>query len=181
MLDIFEGPTDVIPHLKPSIGVLGAIVDQDKSVVGIIDVFAIIDHFLGEIKFNVDTKNIVKRNILLAEDTQFFAKHIMRVLSPLGFIITHAEDGAKAYSLLEQSPKKFDLIISDIEMPNLNGYDFAKKVRLNKDLKNIPMIAVTTHFKESDQNKGKDCGFNIYLEKLRPDEIIDSIVNLLKD
>jgi two-component system chemotaxis sensor kinase CheA len=124
----------------------------------------------------------VKKNtrILLAEDTMFFVKQISKILIEAGIEVTHAPDGESAYQMLEEAgPKHFSLIISDIEMPKLDGFSLAKKIKSHEFFKHLPMVALTTRFKEADQARGKECGFNKYLEKLHHDELIETINELL--
>ena len=81
---------------------------------------------------------------------------------------------------LKSSPTgTYKLIVSDIEMPKMNGYEFAKAVKTDPLFKNIPMSALTTRFNERDQKLGFDSGFNKYLEKLKSDELLEALHELL--
>lgn len=179
ILDIIDGSTDISAHLKALPGILGAIIKDQSTVITIIDVFAVIDQALGENNDDLKKITMPKLRILLAEDTKFFAKHIIKILKPFGHEITHVEDGLVALNLLKERATDFDLLISDIEMPKMDGYQLAQSVRSIDSLKTFPMIAVTTHFRDTDQEKGKQAGFDNYLEKLRPDELVEEIKNLI--
>lgn len=180
IIDIVVAPSEVSPQVKKNNAILGTVIHDSNKIVTVIDVFAIIDSILG-INREVDLSVPVKKlNILLAEDTAFFFKHIIKSLTALGHKVTHAEDGEKALNILKERPHDFDLVISDIEMPNMNGYQLAKAIREFPATKSIPLIAVTTHFKIVDQQKGKESGFDFYLEKLRIEEVVETMNKISK-
>jgi two-component system, chemotaxis family, sensor kinase CheA len=114
-------------------------------------------------------------NILLVEDTLFFRKAIAEVLKKAGHEITFAVDGKDAIDILEQNPKKFDMIVSDIEMPRMNGFELAKAVRANPALSRLPMLAISSKCDQNTSSKGLQSGFNMYLEKLQPQILLDSV------
>lgn len=179
--DIILCSSDVNPHIKESKGLLGSILAQDKTVITVVDTYKIIDEVCG---IKTETKASKKKRsarILLAEDTMFFVKQIKKVLEAEGFEVVHAPDGAEALKILKSSDKPFDFILSDIEMPNLNGFSLAMAVRDIERFKTLPLIALTTRFTETDRKKGKDAGFNKYLEKLKSDELLNTIDEILEN
>lgn len=114
--------------------------------------------------------------ILYAEDMAFFRKQVCLVLQNAGHSVIAAKDGREAMTILESSERStFDVILSDIEMPNLNGLDFAIAVRLHTKWKNIPLIALTTRCERQSIEKGLQAGFNLYLEKLNPHELLAAL------
>lgn len=116
--------------------------------------------------------------ILLVEDTVFFRRSIARVLTGSGHEVTMAFDGKDAIEILEKNPKKFNLIVSDIEMPRMNGFQLAKAVRKNPALVDIPMLAISSRADKKHIDEGKVAGFNIYLEKLKPEMLLDAVAQL---
>jgi two-component system chemotaxis sensor kinase CheA len=76
-----------------------------------------------------------------------------------------ATDGVDGLRKIADCRADFDLIISDIEMPKMNGFDFARKVRGVSALKNVPMIAFTTKSNPSDFKEARLAGFTTLLEK----------------
>ena len=176
-----EGPIQEIP------GVLGnIIINEDVSTV--IDVLSIIDFITGQnqLKQNgtskisstksAPTQKVRPLRILFAEDTGFFIKQVSHILTSQGHQVTHAPNGEEALNILESSrPGAFDLILSDIEMPRMNGFQLAQKVKASRDFSNIPMIALTTRMREADIEQGKQVGFDQYLEKLKSDQLIEAI------
>lgn len=179
IMDITMTENEIVEHIHPKEGLLGTVIAPNGEVLTIIDTYGLINKATGVV---VEKKKKVgkKVKVLLAEDTLFFMKQISKVLSEAGLEITHAPDGEEALKLLhENGPGYFGLIVSDIEMPKMTGYDFAQKVKTDPSYKHIPMIALTTRFREVDQEKGYACGFDRYLEKLQSDELIGTINSLL--
>lgn len=117
-------------------------------------------------------------NILLVEDTVFFRRAIADVLKKAGHEITLAVDGKDAFEILEKNQAKFDLVVSDIEMPRMNGFELAKAIRANKNLSHLPMLAISSRADKGYTDQGLKSGFNIYLEKLKPNILLDAVASL---
>jgi len=192
IFDVLRLTSEIEESLQNLPGVLGNII-SGEHIATVIDVLGIIEAVIenetttatGTRKSSKpklpSSKKLNRRiRVLFAEDTPFFAKHVTKVLSDMNIDVVHAIDGADALSKLKNSTnEKFDLILSDIEMPNMNGFDFATAVRANAKWNQIPMIALTTRFRDADIKRGLACGFNQYLEKLKADQLIDAINNQL--
>jgi two-component system chemotaxis sensor kinase CheA len=124
-----------------------------------------------------DGSNHSKARILLVEDTQFFQELIGRHLKEAGYEITVAVNGLEALRLLET--QTFDLIISDIEMPIMDGWIFAQAVRQNPSWRGMPLLALTTINSSESREKAKRCGFDGYLVKLDRDELLSAVSEIL--
>jgi two-component system chemotaxis sensor kinase CheA len=185
ILDILTVDAEVEEPVRPQPGYMGNIV-AGKDVSTVLDVLTIIDLVTGNDPGNSKGGKIGKTapkslHVLLAEDTNFFVKQITKVLTANGIKVTHAPDGEVAFRILEESaPGHFNLIVSDIEMPNLNGFQFAERVRKSPKHSSIPMIAVTTRFRDVDLEQGKKSGFNKYIEKLKADQLMETIYSLME-
>lgn len=194
--DIIYVEDQIDDSIKDRDGVLGNMIQQSHVIV-VVDALGIVEHevlrlrgvkpemvhdrsALDEIREkNREYKN-KKVRVLFAEDVGFFRKQVAKILTQEGFEVTVAEDGAAALKILESSrPDQFNLILSDIEMPNMNGFQLAREVRKIELLKKIPMIALTTKFRQRDIDEGREAGFNLYLEKLNPDKLLDGIESLM--
>ncbi len=180
ILDILSSDEEIKPLLKETKGVLGNLINSDKKVLTILDALGIIDDILGIPKNKQPLKKLAKTKILFAEDTVFFARMVKKVLEDAGAEVDHFENGQLALDRLKKSDAStYALILSDIEMPVLNGYDFAKQVRGDAKFQKLPLIALTTRFNQLDQKKGIDSGFNKYLEKLKSDELLEAVHELI--
>lgn len=103
--------------------------------------------------------------LLLVEDTESIRTKVAQGLVASGFDVEVAVDGVDGLRKIAEHKGSFDLIISDIEMPKMNGIDFAKKIRTIGQLKHVPMIAFTTKNSTKDLQLAKEAGFTSFLEK----------------
>jgi two-component system chemotaxis sensor kinase CheA len=119
-----------------------------------------------------------KLRILFAEDTVFFRKAVHMILGKEGHEVTLANDGEEALQKLRAAPSQFDLIVSDIEMPRLNGFDFARAVRSLPETRRMPMLALSSRADARYAEMGREAGFDRYLEKLKPAALLQAISEL---
>ncbi len=115
-------------------------------------------------KFTPKEGSSAKR-ILLVEDTESIRMTVAKGLIEHGYDVEMAVDGIDGLRKIAEKKADFDVIISDIEMPRMNGYEFATKVRTIKQLKDTPMIAFTTRNTPEDLQKASAAGFTTFLEK----------------
>ena len=114
------------------------------------------------------TEKIKEKRILLAEDNELNAEIAMELLKEKGFLVDRAVDGQECYDMLEQNAEGYyDLILMDIQMPNLNGYEATEKIRKmeNRKKANIPIIAMTANAFEEDKKAAADIGMNDHVAK----------------
>lgn len=116
----------------------------------------------------------MRRRILLVDDSPFFRNMLCPVLTVAGYQVVAVESPIKALELSEKG-EKFDIIISDIEMPEMNGFDFATKVRSSKEWQDIPMVAMTSHATPEDIDHGYKSGFDRYIAKFDRETLLDTI------
>jgi CheY-like chemotaxis protein len=103
------------------------------------------------------------KSILIVEDEKVIRKLLRLQLSQSGYQVTEAEDGVQA--ILKLGKGNFDLILLDIMMPNKDGWELIKEVRLSPKTKDIPVIVLTAKNKDSDMFKGYELGANYYIPK----------------
>jgi len=191
IMDIVSIEDQIDDSIRDRPGILGNIIHQE-SVVVIVDALGVVEKVapsgkqqstqsaIEDIRNKNREMKSKKIRVLYAEDVVFFRRHVSKVLIDAGFEITLAEDGQKALEILDASQNdQFNLILSDIEMPRMTGLELAREVRKRSRFQNIPLIALTTRFKDKDIEEGKQSGFNDYLEKLNPDKLLNSIESLL--
>ena len=91
-----------------------------------------------------------------------------------------AENGREAWNLLEQHGESISLVITDIEMPQMDGYGLTEKIRKDERFSHLPIIALFTLAGEEDVAKGKAIGVSDYQVKLDKEKLMNSIYNQLK-
>ncbi|MBI5574569.1 MAG: response regulator transcription factor [Elusimicrobia bacterium] len=121
------------------------------------------------------------KKILVVEDEEDYQHLIGQVLSESGFEAFYADDGADG---LEKAKKELpDIIILDINLPKLNGWEVLKAIRSDADskLKNIPVIMLTVRGEDADQIRGLDGGADDYVAKpFIPKELLSRVNAVLK-
>lgn len=104
-----------------------------------------------------------KKSILLAEDSITARALLKNILEGAGFIVNTAVDGIDAYTKLREY--KFDIVVSDVEMPRMNGFDLTSKIRSDEKFSELPVVLVTALDSREDKEKGIDVGANAYIVK----------------
>lgn len=136
--------------------------------------------FMDQKKSEDDAKSgkSSRRKILLVDDSPFFRNMLCPVLTVAGYDVVAVESPIKALELSERGDK-FDIIISDIEMPEMNGFDFATRVKASKEWQHIPMVAMTSHATPEDIDHGYKSGFDRYIAKFDRETLLDTITRTL--
>jgi two-component system chemotaxis response regulator CheY len=119
----------------------------------------------------------MKKSVLIVDDSKLVLDINSFAVNMAGFRTYTAINGIEALEVL--SNNSIDLVLTDVNMPGMDGFTFIKKVREQKKFSETPIIIVTTEKEASDKKKGFDAGANVYLIKpLNTDETIMHI-NLL--
>jgi two-component system chemotaxis sensor kinase CheA len=178
LLEVLSVDGVIDAQVRDREAILGTMLYRGDVVV-VIDVHAIIDQLLGvgrpATAAGVGPEPRRGHHVLLVEDSVFFRRHVARVLEDAGFRVTTANDGREGLDALTRAPQDFSLVVSDIEMPRMNGLDLARQVRQSPTLATLPLIALTSRFRQADQEEGRRAGFTHYLEKLNDDELLHAL------
>lgn len=120
------------------------------------------------------------RRILIVEDDRFLADLYLTKLDLLGFKVNCARDGADAMEIIDQ--RDFDLVLLDLLLPKISGFEVIKKIRQHKRKDNCQIVILSNLSQQEEIEKGKNLGANDYLVKadFTPQEIIDKITAKLK-
>ena len=105
-----------------------------------------------------------QHRVLLVDDSPFFRNLLTPLLTVSGYDVTAVESADEALGLCE-SGEDFDVIVSDIEMPGMNGLDFAQAVRSSERWATTPLVALSSHSAPRDLERGRQAGFNDYVAK----------------
>jgi len=121
---------------------------------------------------------VLKRSVLVVDDVNDVTDMIGLFLKHAGYKVATADRAAEALKLAGE--RKFDLIISDIGMPEMNGYELVGALRRMASYRNIPMIAVTGYTEYDDRGRSLQAGFNAHLTKpIEPMRLLDLMKELL--
>lgn len=119
-----------------------------------------------------------KRSVLVVDDVPDVTEMIGLYLKHAGYDVTTADSGQAALRMAQE--KAFDVIVSDIGMPEMNGYELAESLRGRTEYQGIPIIAVTGYSEYDDSGRALRAGFNAHLTKpIDPSELLHLINQLL--
>ena len=127
----------------------------------------------GNERFGEDTDRL-----LLVDDSAFFRNMLAPLLQVAGYNVTTVGSATEALDLCEAGAQ-FDLIISDIEMPGMSGFEFAEKIRSDSAWKDVPVVALTSHTAPQDIDRGREVGFTDYVGKSDRDALLRSVSETL--
>ena len=118
--------------------------------------------------------------VLVAEDSVATRRMLEKVLVAAGYQVIVCRDGQEALDQLLQYRGRIDLILSDIEMPRLNGFELLEKARAQPAFKNTPIVMATSRTGNRHRQQAEKLGATDYLGKpVQPQQLIDTIANLL--
>jgi two-component system chemotaxis sensor kinase CheA len=128
--------------------------------------------------YGYEKNSIAKeKSLLLVEDTPFFQKIITMYLDRAGYKVFLAQNGKEALDILQD--KNFDAVISDIQMPIMDGYELIRQIRASENLKHLPVIALTSMLGDYNKKIGIENGFDCYEFKLDRDKLLETIAKVL--
>ncbi|MGI5899945.1 MAG: ATP-binding protein [Christensenellales bacterium] len=143
-----------------------------------------LNNFTKELTKDNDIKGIFKGlRLLLAEDIDINREIVIALLEDTGIAIDCATSGPMVISMFEKNPEKYDLILMDIHMPELSGFDAARKIRSMDDpwAKAVPILAMTADVFREDVESCKRAGMNGHIPKpLSHDLLIKQIKEQIK-
>ena len=124
------------------------------------------------------------RHILLAEDNELNAEIAIVILEEMGFTVDHAEDGIICVDKLEKAPAgTYDLILMDVQMPNMDGYKATRVIRRlpDEERAHIPIIAMTANAFEEDRRQALEMGMDGHIAKpISAEQISETLASVLK-
>jgi len=144
---------------------------------------------LSEIKSDADNNfskqkyDFSEHTILIAEDIEINREIISAILEETRICVEYAEDGKKAISMFSENPGRYELVLMDINMPEMDGYEATRQIR-SLDIakaKSIPIIAMTANVFKEDIEKCISSGMNDHTGKpIDADELLDKIYQYIK-
>jgi two-component system chemotaxis sensor kinase CheA len=169
-------------HLKNLKLVSGVIIADNNEIINVIHVPAIVEsaqRMKGRSLREGSKEEETPINILVVDDSLNTREIEKGILESYGYRVSVAEDGLDAIG--KASEFKYDLIITDIEMPNLDGFSLTERLRNNADYKNTPIVIMTSREREEDKRRGIKAGADAYIIKGSFDQtnLLDTVRNLV--
>jgi two-component system chemotaxis sensor kinase CheA len=172
-LEVLDGAQQIESRLSDGQGMLGTFLHGDRLIV-LLDLFRLFerhspDHFR---RGQIETR---PAHLLLAEDSPFFQNLLRSYIEHPPRRVTVVSDGMAAQELLEKLPYEFDVVITDIEMPRMDGFGLLRQIRNNPKLRSLPVIAVTSLASPEHIARGLQEGFDAYLVKVDREQLVATI------
>jgi two-component system chemotaxis sensor kinase CheA len=174
ILDVVEEPLVIQPG-SDRLGYLGSAVISER-VTDVIDTVYWLSHAGGD-WFRGDrrvTSSEQKPRLLLIDDSPFFRHLVVPALSAAGFDVTAVESPAEALRLRDAG-MEFEALVSDIEMPEMDGLSFARNVRASGAWMRLPLVALSSRAEPEDVARGREAGFTDYVAKYDRDALLSSL------
>ena len=115
-----------------------------------------------------------KKTILIVDDSEFVRSYHSYILEEADFQVITAVDGSDGLEKLYTN--SCDLVLSDINMSNMDGYEFIRRIRADKKYSALPIIIVSTESEAKDKMKGFEAGANLYIVKpSSPEMMVENI------
>ncbi len=176
-------------------GYLTAVTQLENELIEVIDVEKVMKEVMGgaeEASAEVLADNVLADNvddhILIVDDSSVARNQVKRVLEQIGIKCTVLQDGLEAWEHVSQLKaeginvaKYYTMIISDVEMPRMDGYTFAAKVKEDPELKDVYLILHTSLSGVFNSTMIEKVGANEFLAKFKPDALAESVQRRLRD
>ena len=186
-------PPEAIDSIDPSSSTVVGIVNQGEKTILMIDVEKIVADVNTELALsasNLDLDSFGSNfTVVTAEDSSMIRKLIVNELDKVGFKIKSLNDGLSAWNHLlsirdkvrggENLKDHVNLIITDIEMPQMDGYTLIKNIKEDEVLKDLPVIIFSSMITEDNRHKGKSVGANAQLTKPEIGKLLETSKKLL--
>ena len=113
--------------------------------------------------------------VLIVEDSRFFRERVAEFCRDASYEVVTAEDGVEGLEALDRHASEIDIVITDIEMPRMDGFEFTRRLRADARFKHLPVVAVTSLMGEEAEQRGRQVGITEYLIKLDRERIMDRV------
>ena len=174
IVDIVEEPLSIEIRAEEP-GLIGAAIIKG-SAVEIVDISHYLGAGLGERLFNAGGKGARDIKLLLVDDSQFFRNMLAPLLAAAGYAVTLAASADEALAFKEDG-QSFDLIVSDLDMPGMDGIAFAEHVKRDAQWGTIPMIALSSYANPKLVERSREAGFVSYVGKFDRQGLMDTLQN----
>lgn len=180
-IDAIEISADIDDVTLKQPGIMGSAIISNRTTM-LVNIFEIIktsnpqwfeDH-AAYAEVNVDD-NTQAPTILIVEDSNFFRNQVKGYMEEAGFNVLEAEDGRIALNIVESQVDEITMVVTDIEMPNMDGFTLTEKIKTDKRFSHLPVIALTTLAADEDIARGKAVGVDEYHIKLDKERLMESV------
>jgi two-component system chemotaxis sensor kinase CheA len=177
--DIVEAPLAIKLTAKEEY-FLGSIVINEKTT-DVVDVGYLLKDLANDLNhIGNSSARVSGIKVLLVEDSMFFRKLIVPFLAQVGYEVSAAGTPHEALELVRAHQAKFDVVVTDIEMPEMDGFELSQQLRLDARLKNVPIVAFTSTVNDIFRQRATKVGINAMILKTDREALLTELAVQLK-
>ncbi len=178
-IDTVSLPVRRDPELSSIPGIAGTAFLEGKTalVLDVMEMVSLLDLRWDEKEESPSPREEGAPRILYAEDSDFFRASVKDFLVKEGFLVEEARDGLEAWEKLDRAGANhpFSLLLTDIEMPGMDGFELARRVREDPRFSSLPIVALTTMADEDCLARGREIGFDDYQLKMDKTKLLEAV------
>ncbi|MDD9303671.1 MAG: chemotaxis protein CheW [Desulfobacter sp.] len=175
-VDALEVQLNIDTSTLKQTAISGSMIINDHTTL-LVDIFELVktmnpEWFSEEAKVAAGMAEEGEKILLFAEDSAFFRNQVKSFMEEDGFKFIEAEDGLIAWELLKERVDEIDLVVTDLEMPNMDGFELTKRIKNDPKYSHLGVIALTSLASEAHIEKGKAVGIDEYEIKLDREKLM---------
>jgi len=162
-------------------GIAGSMIVNKKTTL-MVDIFEFMEtlnpHWFRERDMASQAGNAPAQGgdkLLLVEDSDFFRGQVQKFIEEAGYTVVTAADGEEAWNYMQANPEDVRLVVTDLEMPVMDGFELTEHVRADERFAHLPVLALTSLAGEEDIARGEEAGIDDYQIKLDKSKLMQSI------
>lgn len=178
-VDALEVVLEIDESTLKQTAVSGSMIINEHTTL-LVDIFEMVkalnpEWFKEEAKVAAEMAESGEKILLFAEDSAFFRNQVKTFMEEDGFKVIEAEDGLIAWELLKERVDEIDLVVTDLEMPNMDGFELTKRIKADSKYSHLDVIALTSLASEAHIEKGRRVGIDEYEIKLDREKLMKLI------
>ncbi len=178
IIDVIDSTVAIDEETFRQPGVLGSAIMMDRTTL-LLDLYGIISavmpDWVAENKLELEQKTDGSSTILIVEDSSFFLNQIKGFTESAGYNVVTAMDGIQGAEAAENPENNIDLILTDIEMPHMDGVQMTERLRAQERFNEIPILALTSVAGDLAEQRAIDAGIDEYLIKLDREKVLERV------
>jgi two-component system chemotaxis sensor kinase CheA len=176
-VDAIEVSSAIDPTTLKQAGIMGSAIINNKTTM-LVDIFELVQNIHPEWFTEAASPGTAEDNqptVLIVDDSVFYRNQVRTSLEQAGFRILEGIDGIDALRVLEANIESIGMVVTDIEMPNMDGFELTRRIKDSPHFSHLPVIALTTRAAEEDVVRGKAAGVEEYHIKLDRERLVDCV------
>lgn len=178
IVDVVDSSVEIDEETFKQPGVLGSAIILEKTTL-LLDLYGIISaimpDWVSEHQANLENKSEGSSTILIVEDSSFFLNQIKGFTEDAGYNVVTAMDGIEGAEAVESGEHNIQMVLTDIEMPNMDGVQMTERLRAQSKFDHIPIIALTSVAGDLAEQRALEAGIDEYLIKLDREKVLERV------